>query len=170
MGLALLHNWCCSSQKTYSDVHDFLPTKMTWWHVKVDYHGEIIVKIPPFLENLRRSPFKALPFLLKSMDHASNRKVPSFSMQMRTSVRSTFGLDCRVRGMIPKTHNLCTFWPVIRPINHLFKSNKKPSCPTLHRCKKCSEIFKVASVGGLHFLHLWNIGQKGLLSDFEGEL
>ncbi len=31
------------------------------------------------------------------MDHASNQKVPSFSMQMRPSVCSTFGLDCRGR-------------------------------------------------------------------------
>ncbi len=46
----------------------------------------------------------------------------------------------------------------------------------LHRCKKWSDIFKVASVDGgdianlkmsLHFLHLWCIGQKVFLSDFE---
>ena len=70
--------------------------------VKVDYHGEKIVKIPPFLESTSRFSFKNTPFLLKSMDHASNRKAPSFSMQKRTSVCSTFELDCRgtaVAGM-----------------------------------------------------------------------
>ena len=28
------------------------------------------------------------------------------------------------------------------------KSHKNPFCPMLHRCKKCNDIFKVASVGG----------------------
>ncbi len=28
------------------------------------------------------------------------------------------------------------------------KSDKKPFCPMVHRCKKCSDILKVASVGG----------------------
>ena len=42
----------------------------------------------------------------------------------------------------------------------------------VHRCKKCNDILKVASVGGgehaslkaCHFSHFW---QKGFLSDFE---
>ena len=52
-------------------------------------------KILPFLENPWRFSFKNTPFLLVSMDLASNRKTPSFSMQMHTSVCSTFGPDCR---------------------------------------------------------------------------
>ena len=48
---------------------------------KVDSHGEYIVKLPLFLEN----PFKTTLFLLKFIYCASNRKAPSFSMQMQTS-------------------------------------------------------------------------------------
>ncbi len=57
----------------------------------------IYSKISPLFLNPWRSTFKNTPFLLKSMDHASNQKRPHFSMQMRTSICSTFGLDCRDR-------------------------------------------------------------------------
>ncbi len=39
-----------------------------------------------------------IPLLQESMDHASSQKTPRFSMQRRTSIRSTFGLDCRDRA------------------------------------------------------------------------
>ncbi len=67
-------------------------------------------KNTPFLENPWRFSFKITPFLLESMDHASNQKEPSFSMQMRTSVCSTFVLDCRGRGSslaLYREENLC---------------------------------------------------------------
>ncbi len=38
---------------------------------------------------------------------------------------------------VAKICNLWTFWPVIQSI---LKSNKKHFCPTLHRCKKRSDI------------------------------
>ena len=47
------------------------------------------------LSNKPPSLSKNIPSLLKSMDHASNQRAPSFSMQMQTSIRPTFGLDCR---------------------------------------------------------------------------
>ena len=44
---------------------------------------------------------------------------------------------------IAKICSLWTFWPVIQLTNHLSKIRH----PMLHRCKKCSDILKVASVG-----------------------
>ena len=49
---------------------------------------------------------------------------------------------------ITKKCNLWTFWPVIQLINHLFKIWQKG---LFRRCKKCSYILKVASVGGGYF-------------------
>ncbi len=61
----------------------------------------------------------------------------------------TLRLPHRNDAKIAEICNLWTCWPGIQPINHLFsKSDKKPFCLMLHRCKKCIEIFKVASVGG----------------------
>ncbi len=86
MGMDLLHSCSCSSQQTDNDVHagalkyaamlekgerdysvkhDFPPTKTTWLKlkmVKVDYHWENMVKIPPFLDNPWRFSFKKTPF------------------------------------------------------------------------------------------------------------
>ena len=80
------------------DVSSSVLTARDYW--KIDRDIENIVKIPPFLENPWGFSFKNTPFLLESMDHASNQKEPSFSMQMRTSVCSTFVLDCRGRGNV----------------------------------------------------------------------
>ncbi len=51
-------------------------------------------------------------------------------------------LPYRNDAKIAETFNLWTFWPVIQPLSHLFKML-------------------------LYFLHLWSIGQKSFLSDFE---
>ncbi len=64
---------------------------------------------------------------------------------------------------IAKICNLWTFWLAIQLIFHLFKIHKKAFLPNAPYMKKCNDILKIS----LHFLHLWSIGQKGFLSDFE---
>ncbi len=39
-----------------------------------------------------------------------------------------------------KISNFWTFWPVIQLIHLLLTSRCTPFCPTVHRCKKCSDI------------------------------
>ncbi len=117
-GIGLIAQLLLFSQKRDSDIHTgdwkygamlekeeeglqceaLLSTNQDDMVMTVDYHIENIVKIPPFLENPWGFSFKNTPFLLESMDHVSNPKEPSFSMQMRTSVCSTFELDCRGRA------------------------------------------------------------------------
>ncbi len=53
---------------------------------------------------------------------------------------------------IVKICNLWTFWPVIQLICPLFKIRQKALLPNTPKVR---------------FLHLWSIGQKGFLSEFE---
>ncbi len=76
----------------------------------------------------------------------------------KASIRIPDSYDAK----IAKICNLWTFWPVIQPINHLFKIRQKAfaKCPIDVKSE-------VTFLRLLHFLHLRSIGQEGLLSDFE---
>ncbi len=56
-----------------------------------------------------------------------------------------------------------------KPSFHVFEIQQKAFFPMLHRCKMCSDIFKVASVIKmlLHFLHSMEHWAKETFSDFE---
>ena len=65
----------------------------------------------PFFLNPWRSFFKNTPFS-ESMGHAYYWKTALFSMEMRTSMASTFEINCRDRGVyiivLPDQQNNCT--------------------------------------------------------------
>ncbi len=61
---------------------------------------------------------------------------------------ATLRLPHRNNAGIAKICNLWPFWLVIQLINNPFKIWQEAFCPMLYRCRKCSNILKLASVGG----------------------
>ena len=96
-------------------------------------------------------------------------KKPCFSMQMQTSIRSTFGLDCRDRGLPPAeqvvsyltpdsdldlTPDLDQFGalPPVRNINlwccvKIFRGKQILVCPSAQGTLQSSEVVKIWSRG-----------------------
>ena len=106
-----------------------------------------------------------MDFCSDFMDHASSRKKPLFSMQMQTSIRSTFGMDCRDRGQdaLDFIVLLC-FWILLdEGLKNPY--TKQHEWRMKNVIQKCNVYFIDKHFGEdklVRFLIVWNMKESGL--------
>ncbi len=96
----------------------------------------------------------------KSIQNTTNVTEICWTIAMKMSLFYSLLPHLLLIFAVSLPHTKLVFWPVIQLIDHLLTSRPTPFCPTVHRCKKCSDILKV------RFLHLWSVGQKGFFVGF----
>ena len=127
------HNLCVR-RKIWENIRVSL-----FWFPKFAWHGKLLL-----LESMDLQPDVCLShgaptvggISLQTNKHASIQKAPSFSIQMRTSVCSTFGLDCRGRGILMFSSWGC-MWIKEITASHAFKMSR--FAPLSYQClTQCS--------------------------------